>query len=381
VTEVPSARRERNGSRLHPAVYAGLVTLAACAIPEAPEWEVDLSVPFTGDSLTIADFLPEQVDTATADGERVFVVEVQEDSIAFRLADICEPCKPLHGQTIVIPPFDSVDSLDLLFPVDLYSIEVRDAQLGTEIENELNFNLLQQHSDPDSTGSIALAVRDIATGTTIDSVLISGADGELPAGSTRLVDSDISNVELSEGIRVVLYIHSPPDTQLVTIDTTRVIWLKRTAREIVLSAVTVVVQDAQFDEDDTVTIDQRSRDELAERYVDGTLEIALNHDVEVDGFLDLTLAATRVDAFSGDPNVDIPIGRLAFTPQVVQVFELTADQIDRLAAFPDTFFAVYSGRGWGTRTGPMGQANLSRITPDLFIRARLKLGAQVKVGG
>jgi hypothetical protein len=370
---VPSARQKSIGGWLHRAALAGLVTLAACAIPDAPEWEVDLSIPFTGDSLTTVDFLPSEVDTATIAGVRVFVVEAQKDSVAFRLADICEPCKALHGQTVVIPPFDWADSLDLMFPALIYSMEVRQALLSTEIDNQLNFDLLQQHSDPDSTGSIAVALRDIATGTTIDSVFISGADGELTAGSTRSVDRDITDVDLSEGIRVVLYVHSPPDTQLVTIDTTRVIWLKPKLDQIVLTGVTV--------EDDRVTVDQRTRDELAERYLGGSFEIALSHDIEVEGFLDVTLAASRADAFSGDPDVDIPIGQLALTPDVVQPFELTTDQINRLAAFPDTFFAVYSGRGWGTRTGPLGQANLSRITPDLFFRARLKLNARLMFGG
>ncbi len=363
------------------AAAAGVLLLAACEIPEEPAWEVSLSFPFTSDSLTTIDFLPERVDTATADGEKVFVVDLQEDSIAYRLADMCDLCKALHGETVTIPPFDFVDSLDVPFSPDIYSIEVREARLQTGVENNLNFDLVQQHSHPDSTGSIALAVRDIATGTTIDSVMIVGATGELPPDSTREIDRAVADVELSEGFRVVLYVHSPPDTQVVTIDTTRVVNLQAKLDQIVVRGVTVVVDDKEYEEDDRIVIDEQSRQELAERYVRGSLEVMLNHNVEVEGFLEMSLAPTLDDAFSGDPDREVRLGELLLTSQLVQTFGLSTQQIETFSTFPDTIFAVYRGRGSGTRTGPGGRLNLSRITPDLFFRTRLKLMVTLKVGG
>ena len=70
---------------------AGL-TLAACEIPESPEWDVVVAAPFNSDRLEIDDFLPSEVGTADVGGTRVFTVPGIREQSSLQFSSICPTC-------------------------------------------------------------------------------------------------------------------------------------------------------------------------------------------------------------------------------------------------------------------------------------------------
>jgi hypothetical protein len=72
--------------------------------------------PLSYDTFTWIDFLPPTVDTVTAGGQLVFVLNIPQDSVTYRLSRVCPACVELHGETVQIPPFDFADSSDVRFP-------------------------------------------------------------------------------------------------------------------------------------------------------------------------------------------------------------------------------------------------------------------------
>jgi hypothetical protein len=365
-------------------VGVGLLSLAACEIPEAPNWDVGVVLPFTSDTITIIDFLPRDsaqvliVDTATIGGQRVFTVQVQQDAVDYRLGQMCSLCQSSAGLTIAVPGFEYTDSLDVLFPDDLITLELITARLSIGVQNGLNFDPLRPHPDPDSAGFIALVARDVATGATIDSVFISGASRTMRAGSTTEFEFGVANSILSEGLRIVFHIRSPQDGQTVTIDPDLNARISGLLDQITVSGVTVVVDNRTLDEDERIEVDQGVRDELANRVQSGEFELELLHNLQLSGDFTSSIAGSRADLFSGDPSREVRLNQLVFTPGPVQTGQLTREEIELIASFP-TVFLGYRANASGTETGPKGQLNVGRFTPDQFLQVKLKLTSIVRV--
>jgi hypothetical protein len=72
-----------------------LVSLSACDLPEAPEWDIGTTAPLSSDTVTWIDFLPSTIDTATVEGRKVFVFDIPEDSLLYRLGRVCPPWRVL----------------------------------------------------------------------------------------------------------------------------------------------------------------------------------------------------------------------------------------------------------------------------------------------
>lgn len=361
-----------------PAGTLALALLAACEVPEAPEWDVGVAVPFSSDPVAIVDFLPAEVHTDTVAGQPVFTVDPQRDSVDFRLGDMCPACANSSGLTIPVPGFEYFDSLDVRFPQDLFAVELASARLGMRVSNGLNFDPLRPHSDPDSAGFIALAAQDLASGVTLDSVLISGASSTFPSGTTLEQVFDVSDAVIKDGIRVVFHIFSPRDTQTVTIDPNMSAGLGGFLEQIRVSAVTAVVDNRALEENFIVDISESARTELADRVQSGSYELELIHNLELDGTLEVSVAGSTFDLFSGDPAREVRIGPLVLTPGLVQTGELTAEQIRLIAGFPSVQIG-YRALASGTRTAP-GRTNLSRFTPDQALQTRLKVTSRIRVG-
>ncbi len=364
---------------------AGLLLLTACAVPEAPEWDVDIQVPFSSDPVSIVDFLPLDANgdtiirVASVDGGSVFVVDVQQDSIAYSLGQMCSACRSLQGSAVSVPGFDYVDSLDVNFPEDLVSLEVLTARVGTRLRNDLNFDPLRPNADPDLAGYLAIAVRDLGSGALLDSVFVSGAAQSLPTGTETSFELQIDDREITDGLRTFFYVHSPEDGQVVQIDTAMSARLASFIDQIQVRAVTAVVEADSLQEAFLVDIDEDVRDEIDGRVQGGSYELELLHDLEADGALEVSIAGSEADLFSGDPAREVRIAALAFTPNLVQRGQLTADEIDRVIDYLDVYVG-YRAIASGTRTGTDGRVNLSRFTPDQLIQTRLKVTTRVRIG-
>jgi hypothetical protein len=357
----------------------GLALLAACDVPEAPEWDVGIAVPFSSDPVAIIDFLPTEVRADTVNGQPVFTVDPQRDSVDYRLGDMCPACQSSAGQTIPVPEFEYFDSLEVRFPQNLVSVELTSARLGMRVRNSLNFDPLRPHSNPDSAGFIALVARDLASGVKLDSVLISGASSTFPSGSTLESVLDISQAQITDGVRVVFHIFSPRDTQTVTIDPNMSASVGGFLEQVQVAAVTAVVDNRTLEESFRVDVSESARTQLTDRVQSGSFELKLRHDLEVDGALEVSVAGSALDLFSGDPAREVRLAQLVLTPDIVQRGELTAAEIQLIGGFPNVYVG-YRAVASGTRTLAPGRSNLSRFTPDQALQVELKVTSRLRVG-
>ncbi len=358
-----------------------VTSLAACDVPEAPEWDIDTTVPLSSDTFSWIDFLPPVVDTVTADGQKVFVLNVPQDSIAYRLSRVCPACAALHGDTVQIPPFEFADSVDIRFPDNLVAVGVQRATLSAGVDNGLNFDLLGPPSQPDTLPTLTLVMRDLATGATIDSLALRRGADSLPAGSRWSPVLSISDTEVVEGVRLVLRWLYPGSQVVVEIDTMRVAALLAKLDGTQIAHVTVVLDEAEWDDDDRIKLDQRTRDEIVERFRSGEITTVVYHNLEATGNVEISMAATREALFSGDPVNELRLADLDLTSGLEQTVELTRGHLAQIAAFPDPFYIGYRGVVNGTRSGFGGRTKLARLTADQTAQLRFRLRTRLHIGG
>lgn len=366
--------RETASARLRRALAVGLgvaaTLLVACEVPEAPQWDVGLSVPFSSDPITIIDFLPSAVDTASVGGTPVFTLDVQGDSVEYTLGQMCSFCGALQGVTTTVPGFDYQDSLTVFFPAELVSAEVLSAQLSLFVFNQLNFDPLR----PGNGGYIALAVRDLGSGALLDSVFIDGNSETLPAGTRRQIDLNVNDAEISQGLLVWVNVHSPADGQTVTIDNNLSARFGAVLDQIQVQAIVAVVDAETLDEDFYVELDEDLRDDIADHVQSAEFELELTHDLEIAGGLEVSIAGSQADLFSGDVSREVRLGPFTFTSGQKQTAVMTTQDIEQIAGYVDLYVG-YRGVASGT-----GAGNTSRFTPDQSLATKSKLTAMVRVG-
>lgn len=363
------------GARLRQALLVvcglALVGLAACEIPEAPEWDVGLQVPFSSDPISISDFLPGIVQADTTRDPPVFTIERQEQSETYYYGDMCAPfCALAIGQTI--PEFSYSDSLDVAFSdARLISVEGVNAVLVLQFDNGLGFEPLR--SSVDTTGFIAVAIRDLGSGATLDSLFFSAESMSLGAALDTTLT--FAAAAITDGVRVSFSVFSPEDGQTITTNpATANVQLLGALDAIEVAAATVVVDSETLDESFTVDFDEDLRDEVMDRVLSGSYEVELVHDLELDGSLEMSIAGSQADLFAGDTLREVRLAGLVFTSDLPQRGDLTKQEIELVAQFVDIYVG-YRGTASGTRPGSQ-----SRFTPDQSVQARLKVTAQVRIG-
>lgn len=363
------------GARLRPTLALGagiaLLALAACELPEAPEWDVGIVAPFSSDPIGIADFLPGVVQIDSSGVPWVFTIDREESSQVFNYGDLCAPfCAGVIG--LPVPGFAHADSFEVAFSdADLVSVEGLSATMTMQFDNGLGFEPLR--SNVDTTGYIAIAIRDLGTGATLDSLFLSAATESLGTQSDTVFSFSAANV--TDGVKIVFWVVSPYDGQTITVDpSTASVTLSAALDGIEVAAATAVVDNMSMDTSFVADIDQDTRDEIMDRVISGAYELKLVHDLELDGTLALSIAGSEADLFSGNPLLEVRLPNLVFTADVAQTGELTAQDLELIASFP-YIYVGYSGVASGTRLG-----NQSRFAPDQSLQAQLKLTAQVRIG-
>ncbi len=358
----------------------GSTVVTSCDVPESPEWEITTTIPVASDTFTWVDFLPPYIVIDTVNGREVFAVALPPGSAEYRLSQLCPPCAELNGQTVTIPPFDFADSLDFPFPDRLHSIEIEKTGFDAEVENQLGFDILPEQHPAGASPSLILILRDLESLTTLDSVFLGPSAGSVPSGSTLTRQLDIVDNIVTRGVRLVVLYSYPGSEIEVQIDTTRFARLVGRLDGATIPALTLVVDNVVWDGDDRVRLDQNTRDEIVNRYRSGKVEMVIVHDVEANSSLEVSFAGARADLFSGDPRKAVNWGGLDLTSGLVQDLEVTLDQIETIAAFPDPFYFGYRGVASGTRVGPGGTLKLTRIAADQRARVSVKLNSRLRVG-
>jgi hypothetical protein len=330
------------------------------------------SVPFSSDPIGIADFLPGLVQIDSSSTPWVFTIDRQESSIVFSYNDMCALWVCAGGISLPVPEFSYTDSLQVLFSdASLVSVEGISGTLSLQVINDLGFEPLR--SDATSDGYISLAVRDLGSGTTIDSLLISAADTTI--GSAYDITLNFSAADLVDGFVVFFHLFSPDDGLPITINPASAsLDLTASLDGIEVAAATVIVDNMSMDTSFVADIDQDTRDEIMDRVISGAYELMLVHDLELDGSLALSIAGSKADLFSGNPLTEVPLTNLVFTSDVAQAGELTAQELELIAGFPAIYIG-YSGVASGS-----GPGNQSRFAPDQTLQAQLKLTAQIRIG-
>jgi hypothetical protein len=354
-------------------VGIGLMALAGCKVPEAPEWDVAVVVPFASDPIGITDLLPSQVQVVDVGGQNTFTVAPEQSAVTYSLGQMCSSCGILQGMVAAVPTFDYVDSLDVPFDPELVSIELLSAHVGLRIDNNLNFDPLR----PGAGGYLAIAIHDLYSGATLDSIFIDGDASSLPAGTSMTIDANLAGT-MTDGIRAVFYIHSPNDGQTVSIDNSLGAGFDAVLDQIQVTAVTVVVDALTMDEQFDIGFSDDLQDDITDRVQSGEYELQLNHTAELDGTLGVSIAGSPTNLFSSNPALAVNLNSLTFTSGAKQTGVLTASEIDLITGFA-TAYLGYRGVASGTRTD-FGRTELSRFTPDAAIQANFKLTITMRVG-
>jgi hypothetical protein len=259
----------------------------------------------------------------------------------------------------------------LFSDASLVSVEGVSGTLSLQVINDLGFEPLR--SDATSDGYVSLAVRDLGSGTTLDSLFISAADTTI--GSAYDITLNVAAAELTDGFVIFFHAFSPDDGQTITIDPAPAsLSLFAALDGIAVAAATVVVDNLSMDTSFVADIDQDTRDQIMDRVISGAYELMLVHNLELDGSLALSIAGSEADLFSGDPLAEVRLLDLVFTSDVAQAGELTAQDLELIAGLPEVYIG-YSGAASGT--GPGYQ---SRFAPDQTLEAQLKLTAQLRIG-
>lgn len=358
----------------------GLTMLTACEVPATPEWEIQTTLPVASDTFTWADLLPPFIAIDTIDGRELFVIDLPASAIEYRLGQLCSLCAELHGQTVTVPPFDFADSLEILFPDRLHAIEVAESGFDAGVENQVGFDLLAERDPSDDAPSLVLVLRDLESLTTLDSVAVGPGTESLPSGSTWNRRLAIADETVTRGFRLVVLFHYPGSEVDVQIDTASVARLVGRLDGAQIPALVLVVDNELWDEADDVNLDQTTRDEIVYRFRGGRVEFVVQHDLEATSTLEMSLASSRAHLFSGDPRNEVSWGGLQLTSGQIQSLEITQDQLETVATFPEPFYFGYRGVANGTATGPGGALKLTRITAAQRARVIFRLHSRLRVG-
>jgi hypothetical protein len=134
-----------------------VLSTAACDFTE-PQWEVDLILPFNSDTIAFEDVLPPGITIGEIEGELAFIIPAIADSTSFTLGAACgSPCSTLQGQTVPVPGFAFVDTLDIALGSTLLSIEIRDGTISYMIDVQSQHRRASgQHRDKRSDCHLSL---------------------------------------------------------------------------------------------------------------------------------------------------------------------------------------------------------------------------------
>ncbi len=361
-------------------LFAALALLAGCQIPSAPQWEVRVLVPFELDRITLGDYLPAEVLDTTIGGQPAFAVQSQQDSIRSSLGQMCPACVVFNGLSQPVPAFDYTDSLDVPWPIGITSVGVTSSTLIFRLRNDMGFDPLRPNPDPASAGFIALVGRDLSTGALLDSMLVSGVSDSFPPGTTREIELTLANIEISEGVRTLISVHSPFDGQIATIDTALAVGLTTVIDDIVLFGVTTMIDSDTLDESFALAIDQDIRTQVATDVLGGTIELEIVHNIDVAGLLTVSVAGSPTDLFSGSPINELQLFTLDFAPAPtgrLTTRNMTSQELQFIANLPQIHIG-YRGVASGASTDPLGRPT-ARLTPGMFVEARVRLTARIAV--
>ena len=333
---------------------------AACDFTE-PQWEVDLILPFNSDTITFEDVLPPGVVIGEVLGELAFIISAISDSTRSTLGDVCgAACSSLQGQTVPVPGFSFVDTLEIGLGSELLSVEIRDGTLNYSIWHDLGFDPLRPHPDPDSAGSITLVTLSFDSGELLDSTVISGANTTLPSGRALVGHIDLAGKQIDGGTRTILTLDSPFDGQTATVDTAASFTAAAVLLGVFAEGIRIVLDSDSLRESFPVDLPPEIRERLVEDLLPGIdnfvqaarLVIEIQHGLSISGGLDLSLSEDTAAAFSdGADAVVVENIDISTAPDGRTIEREISPQDVILIAEAEELIAVYRATISGTEPG------------------------------
>ncbi len=361
-----------------------LLSAAACDFTE-PQWEVDLILPFNSDTIGFEDVLPPVVSIGDLAGTITFVLSTITDTTRTSLGQACgSPCGALQGQTVPVPGFSHVDTVEIGLGSDLLAVEISDGTLTYLMTHDLGFDLLRPHLDPGTAGSITLVTTSVTTGELLDSTVISGANANFPSGGSLTGFVDLTDTRFEGGLRTIITIDSPFDGQTATVDTAAQLTSVGLLLGAFANSIRIVVDSDTIKENYPIDLPPEIREKLIEDLLPGfdnfvqtaRLVVEVKHGINVSGGLDLlvaedTVAVTFVDGPDEIVLEDIDIST-APNGRIVER-EITADDV-LLIAESEELFAVYQAVVTGTEPGIS-----VTLTPDAGMLIKLTISARLRL--
>jgi hypothetical protein len=356
------------------------LALAACEMPESPEWDVVVAAPFNSDRLEIDDFLPAEIGTDEVGGTRVFTLPGIREQSSLQFASICPTCP--SGSTSFVPGFSYGDVLDIALMPDLVRMELKSAEAVLSATNDLGFTLLGDTGD--GSGSLEVMILDQATGTELGRQRVEGPGSEILPGETLDIHIPLADVEITDGIRVQLAVDSPSQvlSAPATLSPTSSLAFEGGLQQMQVTAVTVRVDQVPLTRTSQVdmNLDAGAEETIDERLIGADVEFELIHDIAIDGPFNVTIADSPGALFSGNPAREIVLGQFTFAAGRVQSSSIDAATVRQLIDFPEQWLG-YEAVGTGTLNDPSGYGPLSRFTPDSGFNTRVRVATTFRVGG
>lgn len=213
------------------------VLITACDLPtDAPIIVSRLAVPVADDSVGVQELLPQQV------GIRGGQFRIVPDSIraVATLADLCPPCRPLHGTLAPVPMTTMRFTVSTGLPAGLARLTLGTGSTATlEIANGLGFDPLRPSAG--QFGTLTLVVRGGGPlGDTVAVDRVAGMTTGLPPGGSLRRTLPLSQGRtVADPIEILMELQVPPGDPVI-IDTTQTVAL--TGAPVVLLATAAGVE-------------------------------------------------------------------------------------------------------------------------------------------
>lgn len=249
-------------------VVAGLALwVPACELPSVPEWDTRWILPGFQASWEMDELLPPEVQVAS-DGS-AYLLTLPSAETARSLRSMCAPCEILQGMVVPKPRFRFSFPVEVDFPPEVVSAEVRYAAVDLSVTNGLPFDPVRPGGL--ETGSLTLILRESGgTGRELATQVLDGAEQAFAPGTTWRTTLLLEPGPVRSGLQVEVAVNSPQGPP-VEIDLDRELAVSVDPSVIELTAVRAVIGDRE-EELDPVTLKVGEIDEaLLDRVLEGAV--------------------------------------------------------------------------------------------------------------
>ena len=275
------------------AVLAGVAFVAlACQVPtDLPIWNTVWQVPADSSEVTVASLLPSSVGIVQINGTTAFSFSLPQATTSTTLGESCYACASSAGMRIPKPAFTLADSATVELPVDVVNADIIDGAIDYSLANGFSFDPLNPGAG--AHGWIRILVTSGSTLIARDS--IDGRDLSLPNGAytyktINFLASPAAPIRLHGPVTLVATLFSP-DGDSTTINTSEQFSVSASARDILISQVSVNVPTTTFNPQHG-TVDLSGLDATtAGKIVGGAVILGIHNPFAVGGSLSLDFKA------------------------------------------------------------------------------------------